>query len=270
MELFLLRIIILAIGSGAAAIQDAKTTLISDKITYAMIALGIIINLVELNWQGLVLGAIVFALGYLVYYLGKIGGGDVKLFTGIVFLMPFFNGKIFVISILVFSALLALVFYSAYFVSKYARKGINWKENSQNIKMSIVLGIVFFGLLAILFAGGFEFTALLFLIIPPITLGLLFMAFETGIRKNFFLRKIAIEKLEEDEVIAMEFLDEKTKKILGLNAKRIMGEKEKEKLKKSGIKEVLVYRGMPPFAPFIFAAIILVLARPELAEIFFI
>jgi hypothetical protein len=96
------------------------------------------------------------------------------------------------------------------------------------------------------------------------------LALEKGIRKNFFLKKINLSELEEDEVIAAEFLDEKTRKALELKTKGILGEKEKNKLEKAGIKEILVYRNLPPFAPFVFIAIIIILALPEITGLLFI
>ena len=127
-DLLLLRQAILLAGCGTAAFTDARTGLILDRITYPMIALGILLNLWEWELAGLALGAGVFAIGYAVYYMGKLGGGDVKLFTGIAFLLPFFDGKVFLLNALFAASILAVVFYSAYYVSRYARKGIDWNE----------------------------------------------------------------------------------------------------------------------------------------------
>ena len=92
----------------------------------------------------------------------------------------------------------------------------------------------------------------------------MFLAFEKSIRKNFFLKKIKLKDLEEDELIALEFLPEKLQKKLALKAKRIIDKKLIEEFKKEKITEVLVYRELPRFAPFILAGIILAIAKPEL------
>jgi Flp pilus assembly protein protease CpaA len=270
MDLFLLRIIVLLVGSFLGGVQDAKTGIISDKITCSMIALGIIFNLVEFNWAGLAMGAIVFGIGYAVYYFGKIGGGDVKLFSGIAFLMPFFAEKIFVLSTLFVSAMLAVIFYSIFFTAKYARKGINWGENRQGIRKSLFFGIIFFAYFFLLARLGILQQGTIVFLGTGFACGLVFLALEKGIRKNFFLKKINLLELEEDEVIAAEFLDEKTRNALELKTKGILGEKEKNKLENAGIKEILVYRNLPPFAPFVFIAIIIVLALPEITGLLFI
>ncbi|MDD5163790.1 MAG: A24 family peptidase [Candidatus ainarchaeum sp.] len=270
MDLFLLRIGVLLVGSFLGGLQDAKSGIISDKITYAMIGLGIIFNLAEFNWIGLAIGAIVFGIGYLIYYFGKIGGGDVKLFAGIALLMPFFSGKIFVLSVLFVSAVLAVIFYAVFFTAKYARKGINLGENRQGIRKSVFFGIIFFAYFYLLARLGNIQAGTIIFLGTGFACGLVFLALEKGIRKNFFLKKINLSELEEDEVIAAEFLGQKARETLKLAGKGIIGEKEKEKLEKAGIKEILVYRNLPPFAPFIFIAIITVLAFPEMAGFLFI
>ena len=270
MELLFARIAVLVVGSLLGGVQDAKTGLISDKITYAMIGLGIIFNLVELNWIGLAMGTIVFGIGYLAYYFGKIGGGDVKLFTGIAFLLPFFSGKIFILGVLFVSAILAVIFYAAYYSLKYAKKGIVLKENYSGIKKAFLFAVVFIAYFALLLNTKMVPLHTIVFLGIGFAFGLVFLALEKGIRKNFFLKKIKLKELEEDEVIALDFLDEKTKKALDLQAKGILGEKEKQKLEKKGITEILVYRNMPPFGPFIFIAIIAVLLKPDLVGLLFI
>ena len=84
-----------------------------------------------------------------------------------------------------------------------------------------------------------------------------------GIRRNFFLKSIPLKELDEDELIAWEFLSEDLRKALDLKVKRIIGETEKEKLKGLGVKEVLVYRDLPRFGPFIFIGVVLALLLPD-------
>jgi Flp pilus assembly protein protease CpaA len=267
--LLVLRQAFLLAGSGAAAWTDARTGLILDKITYPMIIAGILFNLLEQQWLWLGIGLAVFVLGYVVYYMGKFGGGDVKLFTGIAFLLPFYQNGFFLLNVLFAACLLGITFYSAYFVAKYVRKGVEWGENRKGL-----MNAVFFGLaIAIYLAGmvsmevfGWQ-TALVLAF--PLMLALLFLAFEKGIRKSFFLKNVRLGKLEEDEVVAADFLGEKAKKALGMNLKGLLGDKEIEKLKKAGIKEVPVFRGMPPFGPFIFLGCVVAMLMPDLFGVLF-
>ncbi len=259
-----LRIAALLAGTAVSAYTDAKTGLILDKVTYPMIALGIISNLLEFDLNLFVVPVVVFAIGYVLYWLGKIGGGDVKLFTGIALLLPYLGGKIFIVHALLAAAILSIVFYSVYYVGKYWRTGIDLRENKQGIVSSAILGAIiavyFFHLVSMQFmdatVAAIFFTTVLF--------ALFFFAFERGIKRNFFLREVELGKLEEDEVIATEFLDKDIKEKLKLYFKGIFGKGEIEELKKQEVKKVPIYRGMPPFAPFVFIGIVIVLWKPEL------
>lgn len=268
-DFLFLRMLILVAGCFGAAYTDAKTGLILDRITYPMIATGIVLNLLQGEWLWLLAGTTVFAIGYAVYYAGKLGGGDVKLFTAIAFLLPFYQGQVFLLNALFAACLLAVVFYSAYYATKYARKGIDWKENRQGMQKAAVFGVVLACWLVTMFFlnvisfGAFALLGFAF------ALALVFLAFEKGIRKSFFLRLVPVAKLEEDEVIAAEFLGQELKQKLGLGLKGVFGEKEIAKLKKAGKKRVPVYRGMPPFGPFILLGCIAALLWPNLITMMF-
>lgn len=270
LDLLILRQAVVLLGTGAAAYTDAKTGLILDRITYAMIAAGILLNIFQGEWMFLATGIIVFCLGYLLYYMGKIGGGDVKLFAGIAFVLPFFGGNFFLLNALFAACVLAVVFYSAFFLVKYARMGIDWKLNTKSILRAGIFGLAIAAwLFAIAIMGIASIQGTIILAIP-LGFALVFLAFEPGIRKSFFLKKISLKKLEEDEVVAVDFLDKKTKKALGLIAKGVLGKKEIQKLQKAGIKSILVYRNMPPFGPFIFLGCIAAMAMPGLVSAIFI
>lgn len=263
-ELLVLRQAFVLAGSGAAAYTDARTGLIPDKITYAMIVAGILLNLFEQQWLWLGLGLAVFALGYLVYYTGKFGGGDVKLFTGIAFLLPFFHEGFFLLDALFASCLLGISFYSVYFLARYSRKGFDLGENRPGILKAVAFGIAISAWLSGMTAIGVLSLQSALVLGLPLMLAVVFMAFEKGIRKRFFLRKVRLESLEEDEIVASEFLSEAARKAIGLGVKGVLGEKEIERLKTAGIKEVPVFRGMPPFGPFIFLGCVAAMLMPGL------
>lgn len=280
-QLMIVRQLVLFIGTGMGAYTDYRTGLIYDKITYPMIFLGVLLNLIELVFGGFTLenainlfgvGVIVFLGGYVLYITGKLGGGDIKLFTGMAFLLPFqgefFPLNVFVLQVLFFSAIIAVSLLGIIYTAKYSSIGINWKENLNGIRKAVFLGIVF-----VIYFAFFNFYPIApsfrvnFLAIP-IVFALLFVAFEKGIKKNFFLEKVSINTLEEGEVIASEFLDEKIKEELNLGFKGVIGEKEKKKLMELNVKEVPVYRNLPRYGPFIFIGTVIALVFPN--AIFFL
>ncbi len=260
-EFILIRQALVLIASLIGSYTDYKTGLINDWITIPLIIIGVLLNLVFFDLNALLLGAIVFGTGYLTYYFGKLGGGDVKLFTGIALMLPFFEGKIFILNTIFYAGITSAIFYGIYYSIKYFQKGIDFELIKKKIPTTIFLILIF--LIYFLFIIqtkiiSIELTLIVFLFIA---IGLIFFILEEGIKQSFFLTKIKISELEEDEVITE---DEKIKKILGLKFKGIIGEKEKQKLIKEGIREVKVYRNLPKFGPFIFIGTILAMILPPI------
>lgn len=258
---------ILLIGTATGAVTDAKTGYIYDWITYPMIALGAILSIAQQQWMNLGLGAVVFGILYLAYRFGKLGGGDVKLFTGIALLNPT-NEPMYFFTILFFAAISAIIFYSVYYTSKYLRTGGKIMENKKGILKAVGLGavvVVYFAMLS--FYGMMQATSAI-LIAIPLMFGLLFIAFSEGIQKKFFEAKVNLAKLEEDEVIVEGRNNAKVMKILG--KKQLIGEKEKAMLKKAGVKAVYVLRKLPPFAPFILVGVLGAIWQPDFLYFIFI
>jgi len=258
---------ILIIGTAAGAATDAKTGYIYDWITYPMVGLGIILSIMQQQWTNLIIGAALFAILYGAYKLGKLGGGDVKLFTGIALLNPV-NDPLFLFTIMFFAAMGAIIFYSVYYTSKYLRKGGNIKENKKGILKAIIFGAIIIIYFAILTNYKMMGAGSALLITIPLCFGLLFVAFQEGIRKKFFEAKITIAKLEEDEVIAQGRNNEKVLKLL--KGRQLIGEKEKMLLKKAGVKGIYVLRKLPPFGPFILAGVICAIWQPDFLFFLFV
>tara|TARA_Y100000310_G_scaffold345864_1_gene471826 strand:- start:19065 stop:19883 length:819 start_codon:yes stop_codon:yes gene_type:complete len=264
MELILLRQIAILLASGVGAYVDFKTGYIYDWITIPLIIFGLFVNILEQEFSGIGLGILVFGIGYVLYYTGKIGGGDVKLYTGIALALPFFNDSVFIIQAVLLSALTSIIFLSVYYMIKYFRKGIDFQYNKQGIMRALGFLVILIVYLFMLSTTGFVSDNYLLLFGTPLSFGVLFIAFEKGIRKEFFLKKINLKDIEEDEIIAFDFMSEKEREKLGKGFKGIYGEKEKKELEKKGIKEIFVYRDLPRFGVFVFLGVLLALVFPGL------
>ncbi len=262
-ETIFLREAITVIGTALAAYTDTKTGLIFDEITYPMIALGILFNLVEQNISGLILAAVVFVIGYALYFGGKIGGGDIKLFFAIALLVPFTGNSVFILNVIFVSGITSIVAMSVYYFLKYAKKGISIQENKKGITRAAILSLAllayfYFGLSTKLLSTNFAL-----IIGIPLAFSLIFVALEKGIKKNFFLAEVSLSELDEDDLIASEFLDEKTKKEISLKFKGIIDEKLKKRLAELKIAKIAVYRNLPKFAPFILIGVIVSIFFPN-------
>ncbi|MBI4210437.1 MAG: prepilin peptidase [Candidatus Diapherotrites archaeon] len=271
MQEILLREAAVLIASAAGAYTDFKTGYIYDWVTLPLIALGLLADIYEQQFTGIALGAIVFGLGYALYYTGKLGGGDVKLYTGIALIMPSYGGGLFILSAAFLGGLCAVVFFSAYYVTGYARKGIDTQYNSKGILRSALLLVFIAAYFYALYSYGFISPQYAATLGVPMLFGLAFAALEKGIRKEFFVKRIRVSELEDDELLAHDFMREEERKAVqekaGLGLKAVIGESEKAKLYGAGIIEVAVYRNLPRFGPFIFLGVLLALAMPGFPQI---
>ena len=247
-------------GTLVGAATDAKTGYIYDWVTYPMIAVGIITSLLAWQTTNLVLGLAMFVLLFVGYRLGKIGGGDVKKFTGIALLNPY-NDINFLLTTALFAAALSMLFYSAFYSIKYARKGIKWEENREGILKAGILGLALALYFAAMAGYGLMNSFMLYALGVPFAFGLVFVALQNGIKRNFFEKRIAVGKLEEDEIIAAGRNTEKV--TAALKGKQLIGKKEAALLKKHGVKFVFVLRDLPKFGPFIFFGVLVAIIQPN-------
>ena len=226
-----------------------------------MIVVGVITSL--LGWQliNLGVGAAVFVFLLIGYKFGKIGGGDVKIFTGIALLNPF-NDIMFLVNAGFFAAASAMIFYSVYYTIKYARKGINWKENKKEARKALLLAVVLAAYFYILGGMGLVRAMFIYVVGVPFFFGLLFIGLQKGIKRNFFERKVKLKDFEEDEIIAEGRNEGKIEKLL--KGKQLLEKKEIALLKKHGVKALWVMRGLPKFGPFIFIGVAIALWQPNL------
>lgn len=272
MELLLIKQAVLVLATAIAAYTDWKKGYIYDWLTLPLIGTGLLLGIWEQQWTGIAFGIGVFAVLYAFYWLGKLGGGDVKLFTGIALLLPFYQDQIFLLQALFFAALGAIAFYSLYYLYRLKKEKIKikWKENQNEIvKGALFVLLLSVYLYALVQVNGVSAMVAGILWIPFLLAGV-FVALEKPIKKHFFSKKVKLEKLEADEAIAIEFTDPKILEKTGLGLKGIIGEKEKQKLKELGIKEVIIYANAPRFGPFIFLGVALALWFPEIVKLFFL
>ncbi|MBI5884888.1 hypothetical protein HZB89_02200 [archaeon] len=218
----------------------------------------------------MIYAAIVFVIGYLLYYTGKIGGGDLKLFIGITLVLPELAGVPFILSVVVVASLIALFVVGGYYSVVYLLKGFDYRLNQKGIhKAGLIALLLIVYLYALLSFSRISFASIA-LLAGVMVFGLMSTALEKGIKEYFFLKKIPLKKLEEDDLIAFDYLPEGIQKKLELNGKRVLEESEIEKIRKLKLKIVPVYRDLPKFGPFIAIALTASLLVPGLLKLLFL
>lgn len=101
-EIPLITTIIAIVACLYASYSDLKRGIIPNKLTFPLIGLGILLNGIYAFIMGeiwiivicLVVTGVIFALGYLFWKMGAWAGGDVKIFTALAALLPFYPALI--------------------------------------------------------------------------------------------------------------------------------------------------------------------------------
>jgi hypothetical protein len=250
-----IKIAIVILAGLIAAYTDYKTGYIYDWLNWPFILIGVILAIFSQNviWAFAQFG-IVFAIGYLAYKFGKIGGGDIKFFAGLVLYFPFFNGYPFILVVLLLASLLATIFYSFYYLIRLLliKNKLAIKSTYVSLILSFILGLLFF----IFINYYFGIIVFIFMFAALFT-----MLTKTEITNKFWKKKISINKLLDDDLVDMQLLNkeyEKTKTISNIDMFPLE-QKTFDKLKKILPKDakLFVYRNLPIFGPFIALGIIL-------------
>lgn len=273
----MINILVALVGIAIAAYTDFKTGYVPDKLSHVLIGIGILWVIFSYPFNDMILifgmAAAVFGIGFIAYIFGQFGGGDVKLFTALVLLIPFYPQEIipyiqnigitpffteypFILSIFLFAAIMDLFVVSIdYYIKLH---GI--KKKIKDFRKKFWIGIVYISILIPVFVFWYFLSPALLIVFIPMMTAFLIIPFRQDILKHFAATKKKISKLDEDDVIALEMLDKKTKKKLGLWRKTFTPpelRKIKARARKAKIRNITVYENLPKFVPFIFLSLII-------------
>lgn len=256
------------IASAIAAYTDWKTGYIFDWITYPLIGLGIILSILNAQWIGIILGIGIYAIGYFAYKQGKLGGGDIKLLAGMALVQPLYEGQLFVLSVLLVASLAACVGLCIRYVGGYllSKPKINWNETKKKLGMGMLIVVLVF----IAYSTANEIFSLLqgTILLLALGMGIIFYMLENEIKTHAFLKRIPLEEMEDDELLAVEHLSAEEKQKLGKEIPALIDRGDIQRFKHMGMHTIPVYRDLPKFAPFLFVGVLLVYLFPEALSAF--
>jgi hypothetical protein len=273
----MINIIIALVGTLYASYTDVRTGFVDDWLSHLMIGLGVIYVILTFPVADAVfiyaVAAAVFGVGYLAYIFGQMGGGDVKLFTALVLLIPFYPqqmvpiansvgitpvspGYPFILPVFLVSGILFMFFISII----YLRRITKISKKIKDFEKKMTHGIFYAAVFSPFFIIWFIYSPLLVLLLVPVSATMMLMPFKDDIVKLFFAEKKKISDLNEDDVLALEMIDSKTKKKLGLWRKTYTAvelKKIKERAKKHRIHTITVCENMPKYVPYIFMSLVI-------------
>jgi hypothetical protein len=142
----------------------------------------------------------------------------------------------------------------------YLRKIYRVRKKVEGFQRKILMGAALSVLLVPLFVFWSYYSRALMVLFLPMVAMMFLYPFKDDIVKHFFAEKKRIANLNDDDVIALECLDEKTKRVLGLWRKTFTSkelEKIKARARKARMTYITVCENMPKFVPYIFISLVL-------------
>lgn len=285
MNLMMINLAIAIIGTGISAYWDYKKGIVPDKLSHSMIILGAVLAPFIFNDLIFVYGlaAAVFGLGFLFYSFGQLGGGDVKLFTAIALLIPYYPETLiravssigiqpalpvypFVASVFVFAGIIGPMFFISL---SYHKKIRELKSEIKEFKSKNRKGLIFAVLVAPFAAFWLTLSPGFLIIFLPMALTLYLVPFKEDIIRLLYTREKSIEDLNDDDVLALEEIEEGKKDDLGLWRKTFTEfelSRVKERAEEKDYDKVKVCEDLPKFVPYIFVSLI---ANLVLGDVFF-
>ncbi|HPC10298.1 MAG TPA: A24 family peptidase [archaeon] len=274
-DLFILKMVILIIACGISAYTDMKKGYIHNWLSVPLIIIGLLFliydsffALVPLGklyfFKVLGIGIVIYILGFFFYYYGKLGGGDIKLFLGIHFVLPYYQGELFILWVVLISCLFSVLFVSLkYLIVLYKKLGSQKMKQLVSKRKNLVLNNLFLFIFFIvviclsIFIGNMS--KYLYILLIPILLGLLVSIFQPEINKYIYLKQKPVSKLEEGDVIAKEYLSKEVMGKLNLKGKLVLENKDIQNIKQLKIKNFPIYEYLPRLAIYILFSVVFVL-----------
>lgn len=266
----LTRIAVAVGGTSVATYYDlTHNRTVPDWLTMGMVALGVLAAALTFSSDSLVMvGApalAVAAIGYPLYRAGHIGGADVLLFLAIALLMPaapegllvqskFAIQMPFVLTVFLLSGL----FFGIFTFLRYLLPAMRALAGGE-----IKLGLMQKAYVTAMAAAGAAFIWIAMekempytftvVVLVAITFSTFFYLFKQFIARNFLIREVGTDGMDDEDVLAVEEMDEAVVKKYKLQ--KLLTRKEIERLAKLPLKNFPVYKNMPAFTPYMLAAL---------------
>jgi len=211
-------LIIAVIGSVIAGLWDLKTTEVPDEVPALMIVLGIFLWYMNAGMTGdfsnllfsLLIGTILLTGGLIMYKSGQWGGADAWILAAIGYLIPFYNGRLFMIDFIPNFLIVSVIYMVLYsiVVGVINRYVFGYFLDMIREKWKIVFGIPVAYFVFLLFitsmlaSNGFYFnTTPLTLSALLILLVMIFWAYAKSIEEYVFKKKIHVSRLKVGDVL---------------------------------------------------------------------
>ncbi|MCX6773365.1 MAG: hypothetical protein NTV88_06415 [Candidatus Micrarchaeota archaeon] len=262
------------IFTAAAAYFDIfNKKWVPNTLVYSFAALAVLINFIYydpvLTWSALAIGAVVFAACYLLYKLGQLGGADAYVLASIAATIPYLPSSLigssqsapypFILSVLAptgVAFILHMVLRFVPYISNQIAKG-KIKFTASKIAGPIGLAAAFLVFVYALLSLPFAFPPIYMGMLIFLAVGLVFFSLFKSEIKDSMIEQMKVGKLQEEDVIALEKMDAGL--VQKMKLQPVLTAQSIALLKKSKLKAVPVYTGMPFFLPYLLLGLVFTL-----------
>ncbi len=232
---------------------------VPNSLLYGFLAIAFVVDLALFQQDifvfSVALALFFAAIGYVFYRFGQLGGADVFIIASVILLLPFHPSFVslpfnlpYIFSVMVFAGIAFALYVVCYF-------GLKLRDAGAHPKRMYALLIIPYLLFAFVYVNSIIFSPMYFIFVSILMLAtIFFMAYKEDI--NLLLaERMSPAELEDEDVLALEMMDQDTVKKYGL--KRLATKSEIERMSKLQLAEVWVYSKMPPFLPFFLLGMVL-------------
>jgi len=253
---FALAILFLAVASYYD-IFNRRT--IPDWLSYIFIVVALAFSLLTEGIVPIKIGAaaVIFALGYLLYRIGYIGGADVFFLSGLALILPltFEGGSGLAAPVIIVVLLISTILMALYLEYNFFAQKNRFEPKMQEIATAVIW-IVGYGMVAyMIYTFGMVQLATLALLVGIVSS--LFALIKKDLTKSL-ITFVAPSKIIEEDILAVEEMNPTIVQKYGLE--RLITKEQIEKIKKAKIKRVPIYGKLPPYMPFMLIGVIAALA----------
>ncbi len=227
---------------------------VPDEVVYGFMIVAIVENMLFYapftTLFAFISSFIIFVILYILYIGGFLGGADVYAFAAIALLIPkdvqlqHINVP-YVFTLVIASGILFSLYFLVNVLIRYVGRR---KGNYLYLLMLIPYGMVLYYIWSMTFIPTTYILGMALLVVAST----FYLVYKHEILKDM-AKKVSLDEVDEEEVVAVELLPPEEAK----HMPRVLTSEEIEKLKKQGVKEVLIYSGLPPFVPFMLVGFIL-------------
>ncbi len=257
----MIRILVAFLGVGAATYYDLfNNKNVPDKLLYAFLGVAFLVNLYfyqeTLFLFSLAVAVFFSAIGYIFYRVGQIGGADVFVLASLMLLLPIapsfsdmpFNMP-FIVPLLIFSGVLFAVYVMLTFGYKL------YKKENASPRLIYLLMFVPYILFAYIYVSSVLFSPVYFIILTVLFAATVFFMMYKEELTMLLAEKIPVERLEPEDVVAMELMNPETVK--EHNITRLVTKDMIKRFKEEKLGSIWVYTKLPQFLPFILVGMLL-------------